>query len=166
MTDQSTPAVLGLSEGLGPMPPLAARLRAKCSGYDEWRVQDPKDGAYCLAFSWPEVSNPERMAREWLSDHCRRFPGGLHTDFVVACVRVHTEADKLMLEAADEIDRLRIGHDSGALTAEHVQIEARCRKAFLLEDGYGVPSEHPERYRVFRDGFFAAWMRARADLGA
>jgi hypothetical protein len=53
-----------------------------------------------------------------------------------------------------------------ALTLEHSEIEARCRKAFLLEDGYGVPSEHPERYRVFRDGFFAAWMRARADLGA
>mgnify|MGYP000152035630 CR=1 FL=1 len=53
-----------------------------------------------------------------------------------------------------------------ALTLEHAEIEARCRKAFLLEDGYGVPGEHPERYRVFRDGFFAAWMRAKADLGA
>jgi hypothetical protein len=53
-----------------------------------------------------------------------------------------------------------------SLTLEHAEIEARCRKAFLLEDGYGVPSEHPELYRTFRDGFFAAWMRARSDLGA
>ena len=56
--------------------------------------------------------------------------------------------------------------DRNALTADYAEIEARCRKAFVLEDGYGIPSEHPERYRVFRDGFFASWMRARSDLGA
>lgn len=83
-----------------------------------------------------------------------------------------SDAAKTYWQKSNQFDRMmaeRLSYplyDSGALTAEHAQIEARCRKAFLLEDGYGVPSEHPERYRVFRDGFFAAWMRARADLGA
>lgn len=86
--------------------PLVEKLRNACAGYDEWRVQDPKDGSYCIAFNWREVMYPERMAREWLADHCRRFPGGLHTDFVVACVRVQTQADELMQEAADELERL------------------------------------------------------------
>jgi len=45
------------------------------------------------------------------------------------------------------------------------EIEGKCRNAFLLEDGYGLPSEHPERYRVFRDGFYAAWNRAHGITG-
>lgn len=118
-----------LSEGLGPTPPLAARLRSACSGDDEWRVQDPKDGSYCIAFNWREVMNPERMAREWLADHCRRFPGGLHTDFVVACVRVHTEADKLMLEAAVEIERLAELADSEGTRAVEYLRRARAAEA-------------------------------------
>ena len=93
--------------------PLVEKLRNACAGYDEWRVQDPKDGSYCIAFNWREVMNPERMAREWLADHCRRFPGGLHSDFVVACVRVQTQADELMQEAADEIERLTQGVREG-----------------------------------------------------
>lgn len=88
---------------------LVARLRNACHSYDEWRVQDPKDGAYCMAFSWPEVSNPERAAREWLADHKARFPGGLHTDYVAACVRVMPEKDRLLLEAAGELERLAAG---------------------------------------------------------
>jgi len=82
-----------------------------------------------------------------------------------------SDAAKTYWQKGNQFDRMMAERlstplfDSGALTAEHAQIEARCRKAFLLEDGYGIPSEHPERYRVFRDGFFAAWMRARADLG-
>ena len=50
-----------------------------------------------------------------------------------------------------------------APTSDHFEIEAKCRKAFLLEDGYGIPSEHPARYTVFRDGFYAAWNRAIED---
>ena len=83
-----------------------------------------------------------------------------------------SDAAKTYWQRSNQFDRMmaeRLTHplyDRDALTTEHAQIEARCRKAFLLEDGYGIASEHPERYRVFRDGFFAAWMRARADLGA
>jgi hypothetical protein len=103
---KAVPADLRLSDGLGA---LVARLRNASHGYDEWRVQDPKDGAYCIAFSWPETMNPERAAREWLADHKARFPGGLHTDYVVACVRVMPEKDRLLLAAADELERLAAG---------------------------------------------------------
>lgn len=61
----------------------------------------------------------------------------------------------------DQFDRATKLH----LTGKYSEIEARCRKAFLEEDGYGEPGAHPERYRVFRDGFYAAWMRALEDLG-
>ena len=106
MTSEATPGALRLNNGLGA---LVARLRNACHSYDEWRVQDPKDGAYCISFSWPEVSNPERSAREWLVDHKARFPGGLHSGYVVACVRVMPEKDRLLLEAADELERMAAG---------------------------------------------------------
>ena len=34
-------------------------------------------------------------------------------------------------------------------------IEHACRQAFALEDGYGDPDAMPQRYRIFRDGFYA-----------
>lgn len=86
---------------------LVARLREASTGYDEWRVQDPKDGSYCIAYSWPEHFSPERQAREWLADHKARFPGGRYANYEVAKVRVKTQADSLLEEAADEIERLR-----------------------------------------------------------
>lgn len=43
---------------------LTDRLRVAASaGYDEWRVQNPKDGAFCIAYSWPDTMSPEREAR-------------------------------------------------------------------------------------------------------
>ena len=87
-----------------PVVPLVERLRSACSGYDEWRVQDPNDGSYCIAFSWPETMNPERAAREWLADHKARFPDSHHAHFVVACVRVVPHKDRMLLEAAEALD--------------------------------------------------------------
>ena len=87
---------------------LTDRLRAAASaGYDEWRVQDPKDGAYCIAYSWPDVGNPEREARAWLADHKARFPDSPKAGYVAACVRVVPLKDRLLAEAADEIALLR-----------------------------------------------------------
>jgi len=84
---------------------LVQRLRnAASAGFDEWRVQDPKDGAYCLAYSWPETIYPERGARAWLADQQQRFPGGRYASYVVACVRVVPEKDRLLLLAADALE--------------------------------------------------------------
>lgn len=87
--------------------PLVEKLRGAASaGYDEWRVQDPKNGAYCIAYSWPDSHYPEREARAWLADQKQRFPQGRSADYVVACVRVVAQKDRLLAEAADEIERL------------------------------------------------------------
>lgn len=87
--------------------PLVEKLRGAASaGFDEWRVQDPADGSYCIAYSWPDSMSPERDARAWLADQKQRFPKGRYADYVVACVRVVPQKDRLLAEAADEIQRL------------------------------------------------------------
>lgn len=42
-------------------------------------------------------------------------------------------------------------------SSEYAKANAACRRAFEEEDGYGHPESNPQRYRIFRDGFFAAW---------
>lgn len=111
--------VMGTEEK--PPPGLVERLRNESRGYDQWRVQDPQSGAYCIAFSWPETMLPERAAREWLADHKARFPGGLHSNYVVECVRVLPYRDRLLLEAADEIERAWAARDA-AVAAERGRI--------------------------------------------
>lgn len=90
---------------------LPQELRDLGWGRDEWRVQDPESGTYCMAFSCGDhldgySLNPERDAREWLEDHKKRFPGSPKSSYVVAKVRRRTQAQELMQEAADEIERL------------------------------------------------------------
>jgi hypothetical protein len=114
MTDQVTgaserhenPGAVGSQVERGVVP-LVQKLRGAASaGFDEWRVQDPKDGSYCIAYSWPETMSPEREARAWLADHRARFPNSQHAGYEVACVRVVPEKDRLLSDAADEIERL------------------------------------------------------------
>ena len=86
---------------------LVEELRcAASSGYDEWRVQDPKDGAYCMAYSWPDSRHPERDAREWLAGQQTRYPEGLYAGYEVACVRVVPRKDRLLVQAADMLEAL------------------------------------------------------------
>lgn len=86
---------------------LLEDLRSAASaGYDEWRVQDPMTGAYCIAYSWPDVLHPEREARAWLADQQARFPKGRYTDYVVACVRVVPKKDQLLTQAAAALQAL------------------------------------------------------------
>jgi hypothetical protein len=59
-----------------------------------------------MSFNHRDSINPEREAREWLANRKRQFPHSDHDHYVVACVQVMTMADKLMAEAADEIERL------------------------------------------------------------
>lgn len=97
----------GFSAGLGA---LVAQLRSAASaGYDDWRVQDPKDGSYCIAYSWPESMSPEREARAWLADQKARFPNSRQAGYVVECVRVVPTKDRLLAAAADELERLAAG---------------------------------------------------------
>lgn len=86
---------------------LVKQLRDAGKGVEEWRVADPADGSYCISFSWTDCANPEREAREWLEDHRRRFPNGRHAHYEVRRVMEQYRADRLMCQAADEIERLR-----------------------------------------------------------
>ena len=86
---------------------LVKQLRDAGKGVEEWRVADPADGSYCISFSWTDCANPEREAREWLEDHRRRFPNGRYAHYEVRRVMEQYRADRLMCQAADEIERLR-----------------------------------------------------------
>lgn len=123
---------------------LIQRLHDASQGHDEWRVQSPADGAYCIAFAWPESLDPECEARSWLSDHIKQFPNGRFVDYVVACVRVTSEADQLRIEAADalkqqaaQIEHLKLAEEGAKTAFFHVvqdkdDIAAECKRTHEL----------------------------------
>lgn len=129
------PLGLGSSEVLGA---LVEKLRDWGSGHDEWRVQDPKDGTYCIAFSRGDgyTLDPEREARQWLALHQKHYPKSNQAGFVVALVRAHKQEDRLMNEAADAIDLL-LRAEEGAKEAFGVVVQdlhdARKETATLRE---------------------------------
>lgn len=43
----------------------------------------------------------------------------------------------------------------------YATIDEACQAAFAVEDGYGDAATNADRYRVFRDGFFAGWIAAQ-----
>lgn len=131
MTTESTPGALRLTDGLGP---LVEKLRSTASaGYDEWRVQDPKYGSYCIAYSWPETLSPEREARAWLASHKARFPDSQYAGFVVACVRVVPQKDRLLTEAAEALEQL--GRE---LEAQRLYARALCKAVDAATDFAGT----------------------------
>lgn len=130
-TEDSTPLAFGSTVGLGP---LVEKLRSTASaGYDEWRVQDPKDGSYCIAYSWPETLSPEREARAWLASHKARFPDSQYAGFVVACVRVVPQKDRMLTEAAEALEQL--GRE---LEAQRLYARALCKAMDAATDFAGT----------------------------
>jgi hypothetical protein len=89
------------------VPPLEDRLRAASQGYPEWRVQHPVERCYCISFTRDDSVNPEREASEWLEEFKRKFPEHSHAGYEVARVQVQTQADQLMIEAADALASLQ-----------------------------------------------------------
>lgn len=100
---------------------LVQKLRDAARGTEEWRVADPADGCYCISFSWADCSNPEREAKEWLEDHRTRFPNSRHAHYEVRRVMAQNSADMLMIEAAEELERLG---DAANQAAEVLRQEA------------------------------------------
>ena len=88
---------------------LVSRLRAASKGFDQWRVQDPVDGSYCIEFDRDHYAWPEQEAYAWLESFKSRHPDHPHAKYVVAKVRVLSYADRLMIEAADELERIAKG---------------------------------------------------------
>ena len=130
-TEDAGPCGSEFSDGLGP---LVEKLRSTASaGYDEWRVQDPKDGAYCMAYSWPDSHHPEREARAWLADQQQRFPSGRYADYVVACVRVVPQKDRLLAEAAEAL-----AQHGRELEAQRLYARALCKAVDAATDFAGT----------------------------
>lgn len=130
-TEGATPLAFGSTADLGA---LVEELRSTASaGYDEWRVQDPKDGSYCIAYSWPDTMNPEREARAWLADHKARHPDSQYAGYVVACVRVVPQKDRLLAEAAHALAQL--GRE---LDAQRLYARALCKAVDAATDFAGT----------------------------
>lgn len=76
---------------------IVMRLRESSSGRDVWRVQDKDDRAYCIEFeSWQQGE-----AFTWWNDHKDR---PFHDNHELVRVRVYTQADRLMQEAANMLE--------------------------------------------------------------
>lgn len=83
---------------------IAATLRKLATGTVEWRVQNPTDKGYCIAFDHRSSINPERDAREWLADHKAHHPGSQFAGYEVAAVRWFSELEQAALDAAAALD--------------------------------------------------------------
>lgn len=84
---------------------LIQRLRAASQGETVWRVMDEKTKAYCIEFTSRDSYNPEYECRQYLEEHKKRYPEHF-ARYVAASTVVYTHTDRLLQEAADEIDRL------------------------------------------------------------
>lgn len=115
---------------------LITRLRDASCGYYEWRVQNPETGCYCISFK------TEWEVNEWFNDHKNRLPNSQFFDYEVACVKVETNEDKLMQEAATEIEQLLLAEEGAKEAFAHVvqqkeQSEKECKRlSRLLESAY------------------------------
>lgn len=87
------------------MTTTATQLRTIARGTTEWRVQHPKTGAYCWSMGGAESVNPERAANEWMQGHLAKFPDSPLREYIVAPANCQTDTDRLMLKAADELER-------------------------------------------------------------
>lgn len=128
---------------------LVKQLHDAGKGIEEWRVADPEDGSYCISFSWADSVNPEREAREWLEDHRKRFPNSQHAHYKVQRVMAQYQADRLMCQAADELERLRKALEEIAYSGRtKTGMKESARQALFLPQNAelcGGPSGPSER---------------------
>jgi hypothetical protein len=82
---------------VAPVHEIVTRLRERSAGKDMWRVRDKDTGAYCIQFeAWEQIE-----AHEWWRDHKDR---DFHKNHELARVRIQSQEDVLMQEAADMLE--------------------------------------------------------------
>lgn len=123
---------------------LIQRLREQSRGFEEWRVESPIDGAFCMSFTRDDSLRPEQDARGWLSEHLLRHPDSQFKDYLVKRHTVQTAKDKAMTEAAAELERLRhwqqIANDRSVEIyrlndeLERLRTESELRRMALLDE--------------------------------
>lgn len=80
---------------------IVSKLRKAAKGRYVWRCQNKERKSYCMEFEDWEQS----QAQAWWENELRKFPEH-HQDNELARVHFHTATDRLLLEAADMIERL------------------------------------------------------------
>jgi hypothetical protein len=79
------------------MHPIVTRLREQSTAEDKWRVRDKDTGAYCIQFeAWEHIE-----AHEWWQFYKDRE---LYKNYELARVRIQSQQDALMQEAADMLE--------------------------------------------------------------
>lgn len=114
------------------MTDITERLRSGASGTIEWRVQNPETRAYCISFT--EWNGGERSARQWLDEEILARPESIFAKYEVARVVALNHRDRLVLEAADEIDRLRARLEWDARHPDIDGISCRDETIKLLDE--------------------------------
>lgn len=108
---------------------LIQRLRSLSHGFEEWRVESPVDGSYCMSYTRDDDLSPEQAARGWLAEHLLRHPDSQFAGYVVKKHVVKTRKDQALDDAADALERLE---------AENARItecgRAHIRRAAALEE--------------------------------
>jgi len=116
---------------------LILRLRSLSQGFEEWRVEHPETGSYCMSYTYDDASWPEQAARDWLAAHLAVHPDSNFAAFVVKKHVVKTRKDQALDEAADALERL---------TVEHHNMRARLGRAVCAaEEHFG---EDAIRYKL------------------
>lgn len=126
---------------------LIQRLRGLVCGFHEWRVENPEDGSYCISFTRDESHDPERTARDWLTDHAARFPESKYAGYVVKHHHVMTAKDKALAEAADALAAKPQACPDGTLCVDCCQPEEPCRRQ--------APAEGDAIASARQEGFYA-----------
>jgi hypothetical protein len=108
---------------------LIQRLRSLSHGFEEWRVESPVDGSYCMSYTRDDDLSPEQAARGWLAEHLLRHPDSQFAGYVVKKHVVKTRKDQALDDAADALERLEAGNAritecAGAMEAERDQLRA------------------------------------------
>lgn len=85
---------------------LITQMRKMAAGNEVWCVCSPDGNSICMSFRRADTATAEADARAWLADHCARNSNGIFREYVVKKYMSRDEKDKLLLQAADALERL------------------------------------------------------------
>lgn len=87
--------------------PLTARVSDEIRGTVEWRIQNRVGGGICMSFGARTSINPEREAREWLSEQVKRHPEYFSVYDVVEAT-FHSNVELLLQECMRRISHQEV----------------------------------------------------------
>lgn len=88
-----------------PLPELIQSLRDAAVGLWQWCVQDPKTGVSCFWIFERDSHDAEFEVRSWFAAWCNDHPNHEICSYEVKRVLLHTKAEFLLLQTADQLER-------------------------------------------------------------